>query len=328
MDCKTVKEKMSSFVDNELKGDEYTSFIKHLNNCKECNEEYQMLRRILEIANNVDEKELPQGYHSELMTKINILDDKKQDSFINRLFGRGFMKVATACACVAILFCAARYYQQSNTQNFMLQENNGIVSDSAGEASIEDMSLNKDISTDKEEDNINIAAGVKEKTSEKESKADTKVLTIQNEEVNDKNKASVAVRNRKGLTGVKKSGFHDSRAEQKAVYTNILKEIMNEDIDTEKQYYITVDLNDLTLVNEEDKITIIDDITEGNKDIEKTDDNEVVLKVISTTIRADNEIAIMASRSSSFSDDLYMQFIITKENSKWAIKNSTVIQSN
>ena len=70
-DCEWIKENMSLYLDDELNRQEKGEVIEHLENCKNCKTEYDILKTMVEELNNTEFLPLPEGYHNEVMEKIN-----------------------------------------------------------------------------------------------------------------------------------------------------------------------------------------------------------------------------------------------------------------
>lgn len=70
MDCLTIQNKLSQYIDNNCTEEEIIVIEEHLKTCSDCNEEYRLLKSIVEDINDIEEKELPENYHNSLMKKI------------------------------------------------------------------------------------------------------------------------------------------------------------------------------------------------------------------------------------------------------------------
>ena len=70
MDCEKAFEWMSIYLDKQLDKDSSEKLMKHIEQCAHCKKEFEMLKSIVEQLNNIPLVELPQGYHEELMQKI------------------------------------------------------------------------------------------------------------------------------------------------------------------------------------------------------------------------------------------------------------------
>ncbi|NLM44450.1 MAG: DUF4349 domain-containing protein [Clostridiales bacterium] len=77
MDCETVKNLMSSYIDKDINEIDRIEFEKHLKNCADCMEEYNLLLSTVTYCNQLEEMELPETFHQELMGKIQELGPNK-----------------------------------------------------------------------------------------------------------------------------------------------------------------------------------------------------------------------------------------------------------
>ena len=72
MNCKEAQKLISLYVDNELNDTQKQLFMNHLKECEECSEELIIYKKMVETLNNsYNEEEVPSGFHSDLMDKIN-----------------------------------------------------------------------------------------------------------------------------------------------------------------------------------------------------------------------------------------------------------------
>lgn len=70
MHCETVKEMLWAYLEQETTAEEAVKIEEHLVGCAVCREEYDAQKEILGMLSNLPEEELPEGYHEELMQKI------------------------------------------------------------------------------------------------------------------------------------------------------------------------------------------------------------------------------------------------------------------
>ncbi len=77
-DCEIIRDSFSLYIDEQLSPEELEQFKKHLANCADCTESLAELEDVLNSLKSLPELPLPEGFHDELMFKINQLDiDKK-----------------------------------------------------------------------------------------------------------------------------------------------------------------------------------------------------------------------------------------------------------
>lgn len=70
MHCETVKEMLWAYLKKETTAEEAVKIEEHLAGCAACREEYDAQKEILGMLSDLPEEELPEGYHAELMQKI------------------------------------------------------------------------------------------------------------------------------------------------------------------------------------------------------------------------------------------------------------------
>lgn len=70
MDCEKAFEWMSIYLDKQLDKDSSEKLMEHIEHCEHCKKEFELLKSMIERLNNIPLVELPQGYHEELMKKI------------------------------------------------------------------------------------------------------------------------------------------------------------------------------------------------------------------------------------------------------------------
>ncbi len=70
MNCAEIQELLSVYIDEACTHSEALDVEDHLNTCPECMKEYVWLKKIVEELNDLDEIDVPEGFHEELMQKI------------------------------------------------------------------------------------------------------------------------------------------------------------------------------------------------------------------------------------------------------------------
>lgn len=70
MKCDKASELISLYIDKELNRQDEQLLMEHLSECDDCRNEYEQLKVMVEELNNIPLVELPNGYHSELILKI------------------------------------------------------------------------------------------------------------------------------------------------------------------------------------------------------------------------------------------------------------------
>ena len=82
MNCETVKEMLWAYLEKETTAEEAEKIEKHLAECADCREEMETQKAIMESLASLPEAELPEGYHTELMQKLQTDFVKKFNSLI------------------------------------------------------------------------------------------------------------------------------------------------------------------------------------------------------------------------------------------------------
>lgn len=122
MNCDRIKELLNDYLDNELTKDERAAFEQHIEKCSECREEVELMQEMLYALHDIDEKELPQGFHQELMDQLDEIqptpmmdaDDVKQEQTkgskkiidIKRYLKAVYIAPVATAACLAFIVIA------------------------------------------------------------------------------------------------------------------------------------------------------------------------------------------------------------------------------
>ena len=70
MGCDDYKELISLYFDKELDEKEEKELFEHLTNCPSCRKEFEELKVVMDMLGEIEEEELPDGFHNEVMAKI------------------------------------------------------------------------------------------------------------------------------------------------------------------------------------------------------------------------------------------------------------------
>jgi len=70
MNCETVREMLWAYLEQELTAEETVNIEEHLKNCDDCRKELELQKEIMDSLQNIPDEELPEGYHRELMQKL------------------------------------------------------------------------------------------------------------------------------------------------------------------------------------------------------------------------------------------------------------------
>lgn len=71
MRCEDYREQLWAYLEQELNEEETAKMQQHLGECADCRAEAEAQKEIMESLRSLPEEELPEGYHQELMQKLN-----------------------------------------------------------------------------------------------------------------------------------------------------------------------------------------------------------------------------------------------------------------
>lgn len=114
MKCEDYLELLSPYLDQQLTTQEVEELEAHLKTCKSCREELEILEAIGITLDGLKDKEVPQGFHTELMNKINA---QKQ---IKPFYHHKFFMYGSSIAAVFILviiFSQGLNFENSSEQD-------------------------------------------------------------------------------------------------------------------------------------------------------------------------------------------------------------------
>ena len=100
MRCADVREMMSLYIDCLLNETEKEEFEKHIEECEECKQEFEILKNMLAEC-NFEEEELPQGFKEQLHIKLVAEKSKTKKSILG--FNTNW-KSATGLAAAVLIF--------------------------------------------------------------------------------------------------------------------------------------------------------------------------------------------------------------------------------
>lgn len=70
MNCEAVRELLWAYLEQETTAEEAEKIEEHLKNCADCREELELQKELMATLDGLPEEELPEGYHGELMQKL------------------------------------------------------------------------------------------------------------------------------------------------------------------------------------------------------------------------------------------------------------------
>ena len=72
MNCEAVREMLWAYLEKEITAEEAVKIEEHLENCAACREELELQKEIMDSLQNIPDEELPDGFHAELMQKLQV----------------------------------------------------------------------------------------------------------------------------------------------------------------------------------------------------------------------------------------------------------------
>lgn len=152
MDCDKAFAMMSLYIDEELNKEEQEKLFEHINSCNYCKKEFQLLKDLLGKLKEEEYLPLPDGYHEELMAKVN---DSKIESLSfgkkdtkNRRSWKKYGSIAAAGLLVFVVGAAA------STMNFGSYNHNDTAtspmakSEAFSETTQMPMAVEKEVATE------------------------------------------------------------------------------------------------------------------------------------------------------------------------------------
>lgn len=99
MNCVDIQNLLSAYIDGECSDNEKRIIEEHLKQCSDCIEEYRLLKTLIGDLNNIEEIDLPDGFHNDLMDKI-----KSSTPIVKKKNRRGWYSVTAAAFLFIIIF--------------------------------------------------------------------------------------------------------------------------------------------------------------------------------------------------------------------------------
>lgn len=198
MSCNRCQGLLWQYLAGELTREDAEFVAEHLKICTSCQKEAKQLQKIMDSLKNLPDEELPQGYHEELMGKLEA--EQNTTPFVvpqrPRYRWKQFSLIAAAIVLVAAIggiqgILSLRGNQREMTQGLTADENNGLGDDimikdseeiQERDADITDEELQK-IESESSQKNVHEKSNITETTNKKEPKAKEYTEEILTEEV-------------------------------------------------------------------------------------------------------------------------------------------------
>jgi anti-sigma factor RsiW len=125
MNCRKVQSLISAYVDCELPGVEMLSVRQHLNECTECNSEYECLLRVKRAFGSLDPQAPSPALAERIFLRLDQLAEAPQDHFLSSLrkhltFFPGRLRFAAASMGAIAVLLTIRSGQIYNTTYSLL----------------------------------------------------------------------------------------------------------------------------------------------------------------------------------------------------------------
>jgi hypothetical protein len=214
MDCTTIQDKLSQYIDNSCNQEDNKLIQEHLERCSNCKEEYILLKSIVDEVNDIEEVDLPIDFHKNLMIKLENEVEKERPT--KKLFSNVKM-IYTSVAAAFILILVFSVVNNQTINNYE-QQGNGELFDSYGNneeqvegartlkssndgkeiapysIAVEDSNSNNELVKDKKAAIQNDVAGEIKQVEE-----DNKALVSNSKDTNTKDKGKKVESNNKGI---------------------------------------------------------------------------------------------------------------------------------
>ena len=145
MNCETVKEMLWAYLEKETTAEEAVKIEEHLKNCAVCREELELQKEIMDSLQNIPDEELPDGFHANLMQKLQVeaapnvvpFPVKKKKSPVYKQWGM----IAAAVMVVVAAGGMNGMLGMRDAQNAAVQEMQKADTVNVAEYAVEDMAV-------------------------------------------------------------------------------------------------------------------------------------------------------------------------------------------
>lgn len=116
-DCEHIKNLIPLYIDSMLTEEEMSVVEKHLDECKNCKEDYLFLKSVITTASEIPEIEVPKDFHKNVMNSI-LHQSKKAKRIKLQALKRTVVSFAAAAAVIALSVAAhVNFNDNSTVQN-------------------------------------------------------------------------------------------------------------------------------------------------------------------------------------------------------------------
>lgn len=106
MKCENIRDLMSAYIDNEINEVDKAKLEKHIAQCPQCKEEYELLKDLVLECSDIDEVELPEDFREELHSKLLEAKAAKPSKLAVFMKKNRWMSVAGTAAAVLVVALA------------------------------------------------------------------------------------------------------------------------------------------------------------------------------------------------------------------------------
>ncbi|HDZ62807.1 MAG TPA: hypothetical protein ENH40_06660, partial [Nitrospirae bacterium] len=106
MECKSIKEQISAYIDNELSADEREGVDEHLHGCTDCTLYLDDLKRTIAYSKGLEQVEPPAWLTQKVMTRIR---EEQKKGFLWKLFHPVSIKVPVQVMATLVVAVTAFY---------------------------------------------------------------------------------------------------------------------------------------------------------------------------------------------------------------------------
>ena len=129
--CGNIREKISSYIDNELRGHEREEFEGHISKCEICRLELDEMKRVIRMCNDgIEEEELPEGFeeilHSRLLSEK--MKQTNMQTYSGQRVNKRYIKIIAYIACSFIAVVLISQYSSNIFSTSQIKSSNANVS--------------------------------------------------------------------------------------------------------------------------------------------------------------------------------------------------------
>jgi hypothetical protein len=121
MECRSIREKLSAYIENHLSSEEKVQIKEHLEICRHCRASLEDLKKTMEYTRDLEEMEPPPWLAQKVMNKVREEAGQKK-GVLQRLFSPFHIKVPLEAAAMIVIVVVAVYVYKTLQPGGMLKE--------------------------------------------------------------------------------------------------------------------------------------------------------------------------------------------------------------